>query len=207
MQEEVIDMLRINPNLKPPQNETELHFLLKNIAVSYLKSHFGCQFANKEIDIGAFYNKKFRHEFPDFPWGKRIADAVGIQRKFDNKINDYELIVRCIEVKISKADLNNGYCTSGDYNYIMAPKGLFTMDDLLPFVGLIEVDLENLRWDDGFAPIRGVEVTINSQKANYGRKNRDFWLEIIKDKMLKAYTNEHAFKGLWFYPGFVYKKK
>lgn len=197
-------MLKINPKIKKPGNETEEHFLLKNVAVSLLKHRFGCQYVGSELEIGTYYNEQLRKEYPDFKWIKKVADAVGIQRR---KIKGgYQYVVRNIEVKISKRDIDNGYCTSGDYNYVMIPKGLKVKNLILPFMGIIEVDLEKLEWKNGFVPIDGVEIVSNPRRVNIHRNNKNIWVEKLKDMMLRNYVNAESFRGTWFYPGFKYKK-
>ena len=44
-------------------------------------------------------------------------------------------------MKVSRSDFAAGYCTGGDLNHVMVPKGLVTPDELVPGVGLIEVNL------------------------------------------------------------------
>lgn len=46
------------------------------------------------------------------------------------------------ETKVSRADFKAGYNVAGDYNYIFCPKGLLSKEDVPPYVGIVEVDLE-----------------------------------------------------------------
>lgn len=200
-------MLKPNTNIRIPRNETEKHFLLKNVALSLLKNKFSSKFASTEVEIGLYYNNELREKYRDFNWRKQVADAVGIQRKYNPETKDYSFIVRNIEVKMTLADLDNGYCTSGDLNYLMTTKdSSITKDDVLPFMGYIEVDLDKLEWKNGFVPIDGVEIIREPVEINQNRKKREAWLEVVRDHMLKDYTNDSAFRGVWFYPGFKYKK-
>ena len=208
--------LNLNPDISPPKNETEKHFLLKNIAASLLKYRFQCCYAATEVEIGKSYDDNLKKEWktstsnskekrPPFKWGARkVTDACGIKLEYQRyKTKKTTTTVRSIEAKVSKPDLENGYCISGDYNYIIAPKGLFKKSDILNFVGLIEVDFENLKWKNGFEKIEGVNITSNPSRVNSDiRKNRNAWIKALVDKMLRGYTNEKVFRGKWFYPGY-----
>jgi hypothetical protein len=201
-------MLKPNTDIRIPRNETEKHFLLKHVALSLLKTKFSSKFAGTEVELGLFYNTELREKYRDFKWKKKVADAVGIQRKYIKKTKDYEFIVRNIEAKMTFADLENGYCTSGDLNYIITTKDSpIKESDVLPFMGYIEVDLDNLKWENGFVPIGGVEIIREPKRINFRRKKREAWLEVVRDHMLQDYTNDAAFRGVWFYPGFEYKKQ
>lgn len=202
-------MLQLNPDIKPPQNESEIHFLLKQVANSMLKIRYSCQYVANEIEIGKLdYQNK--NKYPEFNWGKKITDTVGIKKEYNYKKGNTSLnyTVRNVEVKRSISDLKNGYCVSGDYNYIMAPKNVFEKDMLLPFVGLIEVDMSKLSWDNGFDTAYGVEIAKNPKRLDLHLTDteRKDWIDSLKDKMLRGYTNEQAFRGKWFYPGYDINK-
>lgn len=72
-------------------------------------------------------------------------------------MND-KLDVICIEAKQSRHDYYNGYSTGGDFNYVIAPKGMLHKDELLPGVGLIEVDLAELEIGKNMGILKGLKI-------------------------------------------------
>lgn len=61
-------------------------------------------------------------------------------------------------MKVSRSNFAAGYCTGGDLNRVMAPKGLVTPDELVSGVGLIEVNLDKLTFKRNWG-LRGIEIT------------------------------------------------
>ena len=166
-------MLKPNTDIRIPRNETEKHFLLKNVALSLLKNNYSSKFAATEVELGLFYCTELREKYRDFNWHKKVADAVGIQRKYLSEEEGYRFVVRNIEVKMTLADLDRGYCTTGDLNYLMTTKSSpIKEDDVLPFMGYIEVDLDKLKWENGFVDIEGVNIIREAREVNKRRKKR-----------------------------------
>ena len=204
-------MLEINPNLHPSNSESEEHFLLKQVARAILKTRFHCNIIATEVHTGNHAYPELKNDYSGYQWSRRkVTDAIGVQN--DSRTNNKDL-VRNIEVKVSKGDLKGGYCLSGNYNYILAPKDVVSKDLLFPFVGLIEVNLNNLVWKkdkrSGMAKdIKGVDITKNPRKCKYGKHHSYWgsWMNYIKEKIAKNIVNDAVYRNNWFYPGFDYRK-
>jgi len=114
---------------------------------------------------------------------KSIADLIGIKMNYTYGRKEPKIDTICIEAKQSKSDYMNSFVSSADFNYIIAPKGLLTKEDMLDTVGLIEVDFEELEFSKRMTIIGGVKTV---KKAS---RNKD--CKIVKVDMLKqiAYRN------------------
>ena len=123
--------------------ETELHHFLKKLGVAYLHNQ-KCSMVAMEVgvtrDRGIVKHKLDNHY---------IMDVVGLGKKyipypqrgpnFSYKDVYYRQILRGIEVKISKADLKNGFCCTGcNYHYLLTPMRLVNPAVLPKWVGLLE---------------------------------------------------------------------
>ena len=194
--------------LQPPKNESWEHFLLKNVAVALLRLHFGCTIAAMEVaGLGNYENRhKAREGF------KHIADAVGIKEckrwvppKGERAKGYYKTWFRVygVEVKVSRSDFAAGYCTGGDLNYVMVPKGLVTPGELVPGVGLIEVNLDELTFTRNWG-LRGIEITKPARRTERladAPDLRQSWLDWVFQSMATRLTLTNIKQSPWFYPG------
>lgn len=187
-----------------PGNESPEHFLLKNVAVAYLRLHFGCTIAAMEVmgmsDSANPVNGKET---------KYVADAVGIkikdqwlsyaEREEPSQTRKRIETVYCIEVKVSRNDFRSGYCIGGDLNYVMTPKGLVDKGELYRGVGLIEVDLDALDFDKEWK-IQGVEIAKRATTRRQ-QKNDEKWIDFVFRDMARQLTLNSIRNNPWFYPG------
>lgn len=179
---------RLNADL--PKNESPTHFLLKHVAMCYLKMSMGCWAVATEVwEMGG-------HPYGETPAcagrePRSIADAVGVGNE----------IVRCIEVKVSRADFLTGYCHGGDYNYILAPKGVLKPSDMPANIGLIEADMDALGWQ-GF-DIKGLSVVKKPRRAPYVRTDpRGEWVSRIVRHICSRASAVWVYQNPWFNRGF-----
>ena len=190
-----------------PKNETPEHFLLKNVALAYLRTNLNCNIASTEVS--SMYDHHNNTSGGEIKSHRCIADAVGIKIKdqwlpLAKRLDPNEFYKRietvcCIEVKISKADFMSGYCVGGDLNYIMAPVGVINKDDLYKGVGLLEVDFSELSfigWQ-----IHGVNV---SKKPSRFKRDIDRSLQVyrIYQSIATQLTLNSIRNNPWFYPGY-----
>ena len=200
-------MLASNPDRTPPGNESETHFLLKQVAQAFLKTNFHCSIVGTEVHTGNHRYPELKKDYPEYTWSRRkVTDAIGIKK---NSRKDVDNLIRNIEVKVSNQDLKSGYSLSGDYNYILAPRNEIYKDFLFPFVGLIEVDLNRLKWPKNKTmgtgkDIVGVDITKNPRMCEYGQHHdyRDNWVSYLKRAIMHNHVNDKVYRNLWFYPGF-----
>lgn len=105
----------------------------------------GCFNVSTEVSILSTLKKNHKTD------KHHIIDVLGLQWQYfpptyPHKGVNKKLILRGIEVKVSKNDYNNGFIQSGcHYHYLIIPKGLIE-ENKVPFgVGVIEVDLQNFK--------------------------------------------------------------
>ena len=129
-------------NNRRPLNETETHYLLKQIG-KYLLRKDGCKIIGTEIDIGYDNKTPIYKDIPDFfkVTRKRVTDVIGIKCSNSNWRKDSKTII--IESKASLSDYKNGFCTYADITYVIAPLGIIPIDKIPKEIGFIEVDLDN----------------------------------------------------------------
>jgi hypothetical protein len=102
-----------------------------------------------------------------------------------------------------RSDFAAGYCTGSDLNYVMVPKGLVTPDELVPGVGLIEVNLDELTFTHNWG-LRGIEIT---KPARWTERSADVpdwrqsWLDWVFQSMATCLTLINIKQSPWFYPG------
>lgn len=168
-------------------NESERHYMLKQIS-RYIAFQRGFKVNAEEINL--FSTNEFGY--------KNIADLVGIRMNNTYGRNDPKIDTICIEAKQSKADYKNGFVSSADFNYIIAPKGLLTIDDMLKNVGLIEVDFEKLKFDKNMEIVSGVETT---KKA---ARNKD--CKIVKVDMLRQIAYRNTVETIFVRHGIMERK-
>ena len=123
-------------------NESDGHWLLKQVAMYWLYCEMGCKAVADEIPVDRYGYLQHRRELmkQGFRRTKQFADAVGISAgNYSTKFTS-----RAVEVKVSRSDFRSGFCVGTDLVYILAPKGVLTKDDIPKRIGFIEADLEKL---------------------------------------------------------------
>jgi len=106
-------------------------------------------------------------------------------------------------VKVSRSNFAVGYCTGGDLNYVMVPKGLVTPDELVLGVGLIEVNLDELTLTRNWG-LRGIEITKPARRTEQSADAPDLrqsWLDWVFQSMATRLTLTNIKQSPWFYPG------
>lgn len=133
--------IQTNPNFNRPKNETETHFLLKEIAKYIL---FGWGYNKIGTEVNGMYSYDFREKGKDY---KSIIDVVGVKKckkkKSDSRYYEYYYDVRGIEAKASLSDYKNGFCCATANTYIISPINTIPLELLPDKIGLIEVDFDN----------------------------------------------------------------
>ena len=127
---------------KRPKNETETHFLLKEIS-KYILWGWGYNKLGTEVggmwdnDISKIFHKGGKSR-------KDIIDAVGIKKiHVKGKKSYYD--VKGIEAKASLSDFKNGFCAAPAMTYIIAPVNVIPVEQIPDKIGFIEVDLDNFQ--------------------------------------------------------------
>ncbi len=131
-------------------NAKRMTKLLTKVGFLFLE-RMGCFNVSTEVNIPPYDrieqrldNRTDKHHF---------IDLLGIQWEYLPPSKPYKgvnkrIVLRGIEIKVSKNDLKNGFIQSGcTFNYIMIPKGTIKTSDVptASGVGIIEVDLKNLK--------------------------------------------------------------
>ena len=136
--------------------ESELHQLLKKVGIAYFHNQ-GCSMAAMEVGVIRDHGIE-KHELDNH----FIMDVVGMGKKYipymqrgpNFKYSDdnyYQEILRGIEVKVSKADLKNGFCCTGcNYHYLLTPMRLVNPADLPKWVGLLEYSKHKFKVSYGY---------------------------------------------------------
>ena len=84
----------------------------------------------------------------------------------------------------------------------MAPKGLVTLDELVPSVGLIEENLGELTFTRNLG-LRGIEITKPERRTerSAGAPNlRQSWLDWVFQSMATCLALTNIKQSPWFYP-------
>lgn len=126
--------------------ESRLHGFLKKLGVAFLLNQ-GCFLVDTEVALTRFGQRQL-HELD----GRHVIDVCGVgdmflptsrrRRKPESEDPRYlfkHIILRGIEVKVSRSDFRNGFVCSGcNYNYLLTPMRLVSPSELPRGVGLIE---------------------------------------------------------------------
>ena len=152
-----------------PQNETFEHFALKEIGKLYLKHNQLCNFVAEEMETRTLNITEYaQNQFDiEINWDirhKRRTDCLGIKGSYRG-----DKLIKSVEAKASYEDFKNGFCVGGEYNYIIAPKGVIPVDELPTFMGLIEIDFENFKYYR------------NNLQSGYNSKKRARRIKLDKD--------------------------
>lgn len=164
-----------------PKNESEIHYELKQIAKFWLKNR-SYNIIGEEINVKrSEYLNKY-DQFNEHKKSKFIIDVVGLSLNgcfYTNKpwqpdkslisiesITYTEPVFKAIgiESKASLSDFKNGFNTSCERTYVIAPKGVIPIKLIPKNIGLIEVDMDNykiIKGDNGFKFV-GVEKVRNA---------------------------------------------
>lgn len=187
--------MRILDQKLKPQNETDTHYMLKQIAAYYLHSQ-GYNRVAFEISVGEnrHCDQRYRR--------KMITDVLGVTG-ITNRENLITMATRSVEAKASLSDFRNGYCMNADYNLVIAPKGIVPIKELLPECGLIEVDFDKVKIHAGGGyktRIEGIETVKKPKRmdkvyyGNYGwgdsKSIHNLWL---LEKMILQLSNYNLF--------------
>jgi hypothetical protein len=183
---------------KRPQNETETHFLLKEISKYIL---FGWGYNRIGTEVNGMYSYDIKENGKDF---KSIIDAVGVKRCRQKKLKDgqslYYYDVKGIEAKATLADFKNGFCAAPMYTYIIAPINTIPIELIPDKIGFIEVDLDNFKLpkkSQMISDMKGVKLV----KRAYKRLDRRFkteedyreWCSEVLDDVAYRSTSELLF--------------
>lgn len=202
-----MENLKKKPNPKAlawPQNESQEHYFLKQVAKAYLKFNFNCKYVGSEVYIGKSIDYSLKDRYPNVPFNSReITDVVGIENK-KLKHMSHKGTVRNIEVKVSRADFLSGYSTMGDYNYIIAPKGVLERIDIPKMIGFIEVDFDKLGLVEKRSGmhIEGLELVkrpYRIKQKKYIANGHKGFVDFVLRNMLSKHTINDTYKNLWFY--------
>lgn len=195
--------MELKANVQPAQNESPEHFLLKQVGQAWLKTQYKCQYVGTEITVDNYMYLEAQEKYPDYKIKrKRITDVLGIRKSYSNHKAKYT--IRNIEVKVSNSDLKNGFSLYGDYVYIMAPKDVIDKDLLMPFIGLIEVDLDRLKWPTYSSGKAGNIIGVKCVK-NPRRNPLDYKINNVnytKATIFRKLVNRNVYNNPWFYPDF-----
>lgn len=161
--------------MKQPKNETETHFMLKEIAKYILWGQGYTRLATEVHDMYSFDLRKTNTK-NDM---KSIIDVAGVKKiaKFvPHEGYHYHYAVKGFEAKATLSDYKNGFCAAPAHTCIIAPKGIIPVELIPEKIGLVEVDFEKLRikkWSNAIRDIRGAETIrpskrrIDSRFQNY----------------------------------------
>lgn len=158
------------------KNETPEHYELKQIAKLLLwdrgYKHIG-------TEVGGFHNlDPLLRSFGC--WNHNTIDVIGARTNGWRNGIIPRITLMGMEAKASRADFRNGYCTACEYTYIIAPIGIVPLEELIPGVGLIEVDLSKYQigswngiWHKGIETIVKAESRLASRFES--KTERDKW--------------------------------
>jgi len=144
-------------NFNRPKNETETHFLLKEISKYIL---FGWGYKMLATEVGGMWDLDIGKK------RKEIIDAVGI-KKVRVAPRKFQYDMKGIEAKASLSDFKNGFCCGCAYTYVISPLNTIPIKLLPPKIGLIEIDLDNFKlkkWSQKIPDMKGVELVRKASK-------------------------------------------
>jgi hypothetical protein len=183
---------------KRPQNETETHFLLKEISKYIL---FGWGYNKIGTEVGSMYSYDNREKGKDF---KNIIDVAGVKKckkKIPNsRYYDYFYDVKGIEAKASLSDFKNGFCCGCAYTYIIAPINIIPIKLLPKHIGFIEVDFDNFslnKKSQKIPDMTGVKLVKRAKKKMDSRFKTEEsyrkWCQEILESVAYRSTSELLF--------------
>lgn len=140
-----------------PKNESETHFLLKEISKYIL---FGWGYKMLATEVGGMWDLDIGKK------RKEIIDAVGI-KKIRVAPRKFHYDIKGIEAKASLSDFNNGFCCAPAMQYIICPVNTIPIELLPDKIGFIEVDLnifELKKYSQKIPDMKGVELVKRANK-------------------------------------------
>ena len=140
-----------------PKNETETHFLLKEISKYIL---FGWGYKMLATEVAGMWDLDIGKK------RKEIIDCVGI-KKVHVAPRKFHYDVKGIEAKASLSDFNNGFCAGCAYTYVIAPINTIPINLLPEKIGFIEVDLnifELKKYSQKISDMKGVSLVKKVKK-------------------------------------------
>jgi len=144
-------------NYKQPKNETETHFLLKEIS-KYILWGWGYNKLGTEV-----------HGMWDLDIGKKrkeIIDCVGLKKISEGR-GKYHYDMKGIEAKASLSDFKNGFCCAPAYTYVIAPIGIIPMELVPDRIGCIEIDFnifELKKYSQRIPDMKGVTLVKKAKR-------------------------------------------
>lgn len=140
-----------------PKNETETHFLLKEIS--------------KYILLGWGYNKIGTevHGMWDLDISKKrkkIIDCVGL-KKIHIAPRKYHWDMKGIEAKASLSDFKNGFCCAPAMSYVIASINTIPISLIPKDIGFIEVDFNIFKlkkYSQKIPDMKGIELVRRAKK-------------------------------------------
>jgi len=140
-----------------PKNETETHFLLKEISKYIL---FGWGYKMLATEVGGMWDLDIGKK------RKEIIDCVGI-KKVRIAPRKFHYDIKGIEAKANLSDFKNGFCCASAYTYIISPVNTIPIELIPLSVGLIEVDFdifELKKYSQKIPDMKGVELVKRAKK-------------------------------------------
>lgn len=151
-------------NYNRPKNETETHFLLKEISKYIL---WGWGYNKLGTEVGGMWDIDISKQF--FKQGKsrkEIVDCVGL-KKVSLGRGKFYYDMKAIEAKASLSDYKNGFCGACARTYIISPVNTIPIDQLPDKIGFIEVDFnifELKKWSQKIPDMKGVSLVRQAKK-------------------------------------------
>ena len=147
-----------------PKNESETHFLLKEIS-KYILWGWGYNKLGTEVggmwdyDISKLFRKQGKSQ-------KDVIDCVGI-KKVHVASRKYHYDMKGIEAKASLSDFKNGFCCAPAMSYIICPINVIPEELIPDKIGLITVDfniLELKKYSQKIPDMKGVTLVRRANK-------------------------------------------
>ena len=140
-----------------PKNETETHFLLKEISKYIL---FGWGYKMLATEVGGMWDLDIGKK------RKEIIDCVGI-KKVRIAPRKFHYDIKGIEAKATLSDFKNGFCCASAYTYIISTVNTIPIELIPKDIGLIEVNIDNFelkKYSQKISDIKGVELVKRAKK-------------------------------------------
>ena len=140
-----------------PKNETETHFLLKEISKYIL---FGWGYKMLATEVGGMWDLDIGKK------RKEIIDCVGI-KKVRIAPRKFHYDMKGIEAKASLSDFKNGFCCASAYTYIISTVNTIPIELIPKDIGLIEIDLDKFelkKYSQKISDMKGVSLVRRAKK-------------------------------------------
>lgn len=183
--------------IKIPKNESFEHFTLKEIGKLYLKHNQLCNFVADEFKIPHYISRLAEKQFDtklDYKiHNKSITDAFGFKATYSGDVT-----IKSCEAKATYSDFKNGFCIGGEYNYLIAPKGVIPVDEVPSFVGLIEIDFDKFYYN-GKRLKSGYTTAKQARRIKLPKKRKKDTVDRLKWRMLYKLSKDFYMKNNWLY--------